>query len=486
MDSPQSRQALESARQAHLQGRHADAEAVCRQVLEQAPQEGQAHYLLGLVLHQSGRDSEAEACLRRAVALAPHSPNAFYALGCVHAALGDAAKAAEAFGAALARNPAYVNACYGLGNACFALGQFDRAASAYRQALEANLQDFQVWNNLGRALEALRRPEEALAAYQRAIDLQPLFGLARSNRALTLLSLGRLQEGFREYEWRWRRTPPRPYGQPFWRGEPIPGQTLLVYAEQGFGDTIQFARFLAAARARVGRLILECQAPLKRLFEHSRCADTVLAVGEPLPPFDAYIPLLSLPLALETTLETLPTKPWLVIPPTEPLPSVPPARLKVGLAWAGSRGNFNDDRRSIPFPALQPILAVPGAAFFALQVPIRAEDRPHVEAAPQLVPLDGRIHDYFDTAGFLGQMDLVISVDTSVAHLAGALGKPVWTLIFHPGDWRWLLDRADSPWYPTMRLFRQTRAGDWQPVIARVAEELIALQGRPRGAVHRQ
>ena len=474
MPSTSLRETLESAREAHRQGRYEKAEAICRDLAGRAPADGEAPYLLGLVLHQTGREAEAENWLRLAATLNSRSPNACYALGCVYAARANAASAAGAFGAALQRNPAYLNAYYGLGNACYELHDFERAVSAYRQALALNPQDYVVWNNLGRALEGLVRTEEALAAYERAIEIQPQFDLARSNHALGLLSLGRLQEGFREYEWRWRRTPPRPYPQPFWRGQPIPGKSLLVYAEQGFGDVIQFARFVPQARARAGKVILECQAPLKRLFEHARCADIVIAVGETPPPFDYFVPVLSLPLVLGTTLETIPRNPWLSAPVAKALPPVPPGHPKVGLVWSGSRGNINDDRRSIRFPELRPILEKPGIAFFSLQVPIRPEDQPHVCATPQVVPLNGRIRDFYDTAGFLGQMDLVISVDTAVAHLAGALGKPVWALLFHPGDWRWLLQRTDSPWYPTMRLFRQSpsQSGQWQPVIARVAEEL--------------
>jgi len=472
MPALSSRQMLESARQAHRQGRYAEAEALCRELLERTPTDGEVSYLLGLVLHQTGREVEAEQWLRHAAALDPQSPNPHYALGCVHAATGDVASAAEAFANALQRNPSHLNAHYALGNACYELHDFERAVSLYRQALVLNPQDHELWNNLGRALEALLRTGEALAAYERAIELQPEFGLARSNHALALLSLGHLQEGLREYEWRWRKIPPRPYPQPFWRGQPIPGKSLLVCAEQGFGDVIQFVRFTAQARARAGQVILECQAPLKRLFEHARCADTIIAVGDTPPPFDYYVPVMSLPLVLGTTLETIPRNPWLVAPVAEPLPPVPPGHLKVGLAWAGSPANFNDARRSIPFPELRPILAQPGIAFFSLQLPVRPEDQPHVCATLNLVPLTERLRDFYDTAGYLGQMDLVLSVDTAVAHLSGALGKPTWTLLPDPGDWRWLLERTDSPWYPTMRLFRQSRAGQWPPVIARVAEEL--------------
>jgi Flp pilus assembly protein TadD len=441
-------------------------------LLERTTADGEVPYLLGLVLHHTGREAEAEQWLRHAAALDPRSPNAYYALGCVYAATGKAASAADAFAATLQQNPTHLNAHYGLGNACYELRDFERAVSIYRQALALNPQDFELWNNLGRALEASLRTGEALAAYERAIEIQPEFGLARSNHALALLSLGRLQEGLREYEWRWRKIPPRPYSQPFWRGQPIPGKRLLICAEQGFGDVIQFVRFTSRARAQAGQVILECQAPLKRLFEHARCADTVIAVGETLPPFDYYIPVMSLPLVLGTTLETIPRNPWLVAPVAEPLPPVPPGHCKVGLAWAGSPANFNDSRRSISFLELRAILAQPGIAFFGLQVPMRPEDQTQVSVTPHLVPLTGRLNDFYDTAGCLGQMDLVLSVDTAVAHLAGALGKPTWTLLPQPGDWRWLLERTDSPWYPTMRLFRQSQSGQWPPVIARMAEEL--------------
>jgi len=466
------RQRLESARLAHRERRFAEAEAICRDLCERAPADGEASYLLGLALHDTGREAEAEPWLRRAAALDPQSPHAHYALGCVYAAMDDSASAAQAFAAALQRNPAYVNACYGLGNACCKAGDFARAVSVYRQALALNPQDHELWNNLGQALEALFRTDEALAAYDRAREIQPEFDLARSNHALCLLSLGRLQEGLREYEWRWRKTRFRPYSQPFWRGQPIPGKTLLVCSEQGFGDMIQFSRFVPEARARAGRVILECQASLRRLFERAHCADAIIEAGQTPPPFDYYVPMMSLPLVLGATMDTIPRAPWLTAPAADDLPPVPPAHLRVGLVWACSPTHINYGRRSIPFSALAPILARPGVVFFSLQVPVRPEDEPRLLATPRLVPLAGRLKDFHDTAGVLARMDLVICVDTAVTHLAGALGKPVWTLVAHPGDWRWLLQRSDSPWYPTMRLFRQAHPGQWQPVIARVAEEI--------------
>jgi len=468
-------QLLESARTAHHEGRYAEAEVICRDLLKRTPSDGEVHYLLGLVLHKTGRDADAEKWLRHAAELAPQSPNAWYALGCVYAATDDPAHAAEAFTAALQRNPNYLNAWYGLGNACHKLRDFERAVSAYRQALALNPHDHELWNNLGRVLEIVHRTDEALAAYERAFTLQPEFGLARGNHALSLLSIGRLQEGFREYEWRWRKTPPRACPQPFWRGRPIPDKTLLVCPEQGFGDIIQFVRFVHPARTRVGHVILECRAPLKRLFEHARCADTIIAVGETPPPFDYYVPIMSLPLVLETTMETIPTDPWLIAPPAETLSPLPHRPFKVGLVWTGDTTNYNDIRRSIPLVQLAPILAAPGVTFFSLQVPVQPDDQPRIDAIPHLVPLTDRLKDFYDTAGYLAQMDLVISVDTAVAHLAGALGKPVWTFVPHPGDWRWLLKRTDSPWYPTMRLFRQARADQWEPVIAQMAEELGRL-----------
>ncbi len=466
---------LTAARAAFEKERYGQAETLCRARLLEKPDDAEAGYLLGLVLQRSGKVAEAEACFRCSAAQDTSSPNACYALGCLLARQNLHADAVVAFEAALKRAPAYVNAWYALGNAYYELFDFDRSLAAFRRGVELAPADPVLWNNFARTLEALGRADEALAAYERAIQLEPEFSLARSNHALVLLSLGRLQEGFQEYEWRWRKVPARPYSQPFWRGQPIEGKTLLVCAEQGFGDCIQFARFVPQARGLCGRVILECQPALHRLFQHAAVADELTQVGAPPPAFDYYIPLMSLPLALGTTMETLPQKQWLTAPAGPPLPSRPAGALKVGLVWAGNPTNFNNSRRSLRFSDYAPFLEIPNTAFYSLQLTVKPEDEVLVTRAEKLLSPPQPLADFYDTAALIGQLDLVISVDTAVAHLAGSLGKPVWTLVFQPGDWRWLLGRSDSPWYPTMRLFRQGQPGNWRPVLQEVATELRAF-----------
>jgi hypothetical protein len=287
-----------------------------------------------------------------------------------------------------------------------------------------------------------------------------------------LLTAGRLAEGFRDYELRWLTLQPRQFTVPRWAGQPIPGQTLFLHAEQGFGDGIQSARYARLARERCGRVILECRPELKTLFKHSGVADEVIAFGEAIPPCDFYTSVISLPGLLGITLENIPGRPpYLQAPPARELPPRI-GKIRVGLAWAGSPTHNDDAARSLPLAMLAPVLTVPDVTFYSLQMPVPKRDEPEMEKFPNLVDLGG-FTDYLTTASAVASMDMVISVDTSVAHLAGALGKPVWTLIQFAPDWRWFQQfGGQTPWYPTMRLFRQPRRGDWLSVIARVAAEL--------------
>ena len=260
-----------------------------------------------------------------------------------------------------------------------------------------------------------------------------------------------------------------------WRGEPLPGKTLFVFAEQGVGDTIHFVRYLRLARPAVGRIILACHPPLKSLLTHSHCADVVIGQEEAPPPFDRYVPLLHLPGVFNTVLESIPaTVPYLVPEGAHPLPAAPAGHLKVGLTWAGNPAFLDDAIRSVPLEQFAGILGLAGVSFFSLQLDVPAPDEAFFQSSSLINAMAG-VKNFEDTANLIQQLDLVISVDTAVAHLAGALGKPVWTLINRSPDWRWLLQRTDSPWYPTMRLFRQPHSGGWQPVLAQVAAELQKL-----------
>ena len=468
----------------HNAGRHDEAEALCRVLLPQNPQDPQLLFLLGMVLHKTGRHEEAVTWLCRAEQAGPPQARVFHGLGCACQSLKDWARAADSFARAIELEPHTGSTHYSLGNACYQLGDLDRAVSSFRKAVELDPRDAMSWNNLGKCLKELNRLEESIAAYDRAVASDPDYALAHYGRAISLLTAGRLQEGFREYEWRWRKLVPRQFPQPAWKGEAAPGKTLFLHAEQGFGDAILAARYVALARERVARVILECRPELKTLFTYSACADVVIAYGEPIPPFDCFTSLISLGGILGVTLETVPRRtPYLKAPRCEDLPPAPAGHLKVGLVWAGNPGHHDDASRSLRLEQLNPILRTPGVTFYSLQVPVPSSDEACLGSFPNVVELGGRFKDFLETSSVVAEMDLVISVDTAVAHLAGALARPVWTLVQYAPDWRWFLDRADTVWYPTMRLFRQARRGEWQPVIECAAESLRGLSaGKARPA----
>ena len=474
---------LGRAFEAYHAGRIDEAEAICRKLVALAPREGRVCFLLGMSLRRAGRGAEAADWLNRAARLQPRSPEVLNGLGSAYSDLQDYPRAAECFARAIEINPRYADAHYNMGNACQRLRQYDRALVFYQSALELNPADYEAWTNLGNFHKQLNQIEPALAAFERALRIAPDFALAHWNRAIVLLMAGRLREGFQEYEWRWRLSGPifvpRVFSQPAWDGQPIPGKTLFIHAEQGMGDAIQFVRYARLVRPRAGRIILETPAPLKSLFEQAACADVVIALGEAPPPYDWHVPLMSLPLLCQTTLETIPGgAPYLAAPACLDFPAVPAGHLKVGLTWAGNLSSADLADRAVRLEELAPLFEVPGVVFFGLQVPMPAGDEAAARALPNLRNLGPHLSDFRRTAAVIGQMDLIVSVDTAVAHLGGALGKPTWTLLMHSPDWRWLLDRADSPWYPTMRLFRQSERGQWAGPIRRVARELRDLAPR--------
>jgi len=465
---------LRLAFEAHNRGDHTGAEALCRKLLPDGRADSRLYFLLGMVLHKLGRDTEAVAPLLHAASLAPRDAAIFNGLGCVYHSLKDYPRAVKYFQQAIALKPHLADLYYSLGNAHFPMGQIEAAVAAFRRSVELNPQDAPSWNNLGRTLKELNQLEESLAAYDRALAIQPDYVLAHYGRALSLLASGNLAAGFREYEWRPQRIP-REFPQPRWRGESLAGRTLFLHAEQGFGDAILAARYLPELRARAARVILECRPELKRLFTFANCADAVIAYGEPIPPFDCFTSLISVAGILEVTLETIPNRvPYLAAPLAEKLPAGHP---KVGLVWAGNPGHNDDAQRSLSLTDLTPVLQSPGIAFYSLQVPVPERDESLLTTFPNVANLGARFTDFLDTAASIAQLDLVIAVDTAVAHLAGALGKPVWLLVQHSPDWRWFRQCGErTPWYPTMRLFRQANRGQWAPVIADVA---VALRQFP-------
>ena len=467
-------QNLKQAFDLHNSGRHVEAEAICRTLLDEDPHDGQLLFLQGMVLQKLGRSGEALSCLDRAAALHPHSARIFNALGFVQQHLKKHAAAAESYSRAITLGMQAADTHYSLGNACHQLGELERAAACFHTAVTLDPRDTASWNNLGKCLNELNRLEESLAAYDQAIAVDPHYSLARYGRALTLLAAGRWPEGFREYnQWRSHGITPRQFPRPHWLGEMIPGQTLFLHAEQGFGDAIQYARFVPAARQRAARVILECRPELKTLFSQAGIADEIIAYGEEVPPFDCFTSHASLPGIFGIEPGTLPNQvPYLKAAPTSGSAPLPSECLKVGLAWAGNPTHHNDAARSLRLEELKPLLQVPGVTFYNLQKPVPAGDETSFRSWPGLVDPSPDFTDFLATAGVVAKMDLVITVDTAIAHLAGALARPVWTLLPFASDWRWLMNRQDTPWYPTMRLFRQPQRNQWSQVITQVARAL--------------
>lgn len=468
------------------QGKWNEAAASFRTAIAHKPDYLDAHLNLGLLLKEAGRWAEAETCLRRVVALRPGFAEAHDVLGVLLREQGRLPEAETCFREALRLRPDFPHALSNLGAVLQEQGRSGEAIDCYHQATALAPAFPQAHHNLGNALLDTGQVDAAIDRFRHALSLDPGNASIHANLANALLAQGRLTEGWQEYEWRWQiadmAAGRRPFTEPQWRGEDAAGKTLLIHAEQGLGDTLQFCRYAPLAAARGLRVVLEVQAPLRRLLASLPGVTQIVTQGETLPPFDLHCPMLSLPLAFGTTLETIPAAtPYLAADPVQDahwrgrLAALPGPGLRVGVVWAGNprlhapRAAAVNRRRSLDPALLSPLLAVPGAHFISLQ-----KDIP---ATPPLTDWMTEVTDMADTAALIAGLDLVISVDTSVVHLAGALGTPVWMLDRSDPCWRWLRGREDSPWYPGLRLFRQTARGEWGPVITRVAAELTQLAG---------
>ena len=388
---------------------------------------------------------------------------------------------------AIAINPREASLQSNLGNLLLQQGRLDEAAACYRRAIELKPNFPEALNNLGNALRAQKQLDEAVTSYRRALKLRPDDPEAHYNLATALLARGDMPAGWEEHEWRWK-TPQlapnrRDFAQPQWRGEAAEGRTLLIHAEQGFGDTLQFCRYAALAAARGMRVILEAPKPLMRLLGSLSGVDRLVAQGEATPQFDLHCPMLSMPLALGTTIATIPGDvPYLRADAAQAaawrtrLAALENRGPRIGLVWAGNprrqllAAAAVDRRRSIAPDRLAPLFELPGLHFFSLQ-----KDGPAARARFRLIDFMAEMGDFADTAALIVNLDLIISVDTSVVHLAAALGKPVWLLDRFDPCWRWLVGRRDSPWYPGLHLYRQPQPGDWNSVVAEVARDLRGL-----------
>ena len=459
--------------------------AAYRQAIAVRPNFADAHSHLGKALKDKGQFDEALVACRRAIALDSNLPDAHNNLGVVLHGKGQLDDAIAEYRQAIALSPRHAEAHGNLGVALKDQGQLDEAIAASRQAIALNANLPELHNNFGVALYDRGQFDEAVAAYRQAIGLRPNYAVAHFNLAFPLLARGDFQRGWQEYEWRWKcqdfPSPQRNFAQPPWDGCPLQRRTLLLYTEQGFGDAIQFVRYLPLVEERGGKVVVECQPELQRLFQAGPGNCQIVARGQPLPAFDFHCPLLSLPRVFGASLANIPNQaPYLHADAQDVRRwrdrlADHPRLVKVGLVWAGSLTHKNDRNRSMKLARLTPLGQAAGVLFFSLQKGAAAAEAKALPPSMELVDLTQELKDFADTAALIANLDLVISVDTAIAHLAGAMGKPVWTLLPFVPDWRWLLEREDSAWYPTMRLFRQPSRGDWDSVIANVAHALPSL-----------
>jgi hypothetical protein len=374
------------------------------------------------------------------------------------------------------------------------MDRFEEALACHEHALQIEPELVGAHVNRANTLVGLSRMEEALGSYANAIALEPENAEAHFNAAITRLCLGDFREGWKQYEYRWKKKDVasqwRDFAQRTWRGEKdLHGKTVLLLAEQGLGDTIQFMRYAPFVAALGAKVILGVQRPLAALAMFLPGVSAVLADGEALPAFDLQCPLLSLPLGFATDLATVPANiPYLQPHPArlekwrERLPDN--GRLRVGICWAGNSAHLNDRNRSIPLECFATLLSVPGIDFVSVQKEVN-EVQAAVLQKHRVLQLGRDFEDFSDTAAVVAMLDVLVSVDTSVAHVAGAMGKAVALLVPFSPDWRWLLDRTDSPWYPTMRLFRQTAIGDWDGPLQQLCQELAEVARRPPRATAR-
>jgi tetratricopeptide (TPR) repeat protein len=500
-------------------GRFEVAERMMRRALAVNPHQPFYHFNLSNVLRALNRNEESLASLLRSLELKPDLVEALYNLGNLRMNEKKQEEAIVLYQRALAVNPEYVDALCNLGGAYRQLMRLDEAVEIFRKALLLAPENPDLYCNLGDALHVQGKVVEAVELYlktlalnpkhfkacnclcnanfdlgnlaesvtwcERTLALKPDFGDALMNQCLLQLLLGDYANGWRNYEIRWKVYTPRLFNEPLWLGAPLNGASIVLYAEQGLGDALQFVRYAPMVAAAGGRVILDLPINLRRLAASVPGISALVATGEPLPPFVCRCPLMSLPLAFGTTIETIPARVPYLFAPTEALATAsalnwPTTGLRVGIAWTGNPSHPKNRARSVPLELLATLFDLDGVHFFSLQ--IGAPEAELLGLKTRVVDLEPFTRDMADTAAQMMQMDLILSIDTSMAHLAGALGRPLWVMLNKVPDWRWLLEREDCPWYPTARLIRQPRQGDWPAVIERVRKDLVELAARKKTA----
>ncbi len=500
-------------------GRFDEALASLDRAVELKPDFAEAWHNRAAVLNAMKRSDEALESYDRALALKPGSAETLNNRGVVLADLGRFDAALESYDRALGLKPDYVEALNNRGNALRKLGRPDEALDCYARALVLQPDHADAFNNSGNALrdlgrhaealarydtaialkpdyaeaydnrgvvlDDLRRFDEALASFDRAIAIAPDYPDAYANKSLVKLRLGDFAEGWPLYEWRWRSknftSNPRNFRQPLWQGQALgSAQTILLHAEQGLGDTIEFCRYAPLVAVRGGRVVLEVQRPLMGLLRGLAGVDTMVAAGDALPDFDVHCPLLSLPGIIGTIPASVP---YLAADPARIAQwreRLPQADFRIGIVWQGNPAVKIDRGRSAPLAAFAPLARVPGVRLISLQKHHGLDQLDHLPADMNIETLgddfDAGADAFLDTAAIMMSLDLLVTTDTSIVHLAGALNRPIWVALQALPYWTWMLDREDSPWYPSMRLFRQTQAGDWTGVFERITRELVRLR----------
>lgn len=523
--SPESLKAkVERATQLQRQGKLGDAVTLCRQVLRSSPKHYDAQLLMGVIAYQKQQLERADHYFFEALAIRPQAPRALHNRSIILRKLGRIPEALDLSDKLLDLSPDFAAGLISRGDILRELNRYEEALACYDQALALDPQSAYALLHRGTSLRALHQHEEALACFDKALELgSALQSALLVNKGFTLTELERFDDaiaaceaaleiapdyayghftlsipylfrgdyenGFREYEWRpskLRIDDSRRFKCPQWTGAtPVDGKTILLHADQGLGDTIQFCRYADEVASRGGRVILEVQRPLKILLTGLKGVDTLIASGEKPPNFDLHCPLMSLPGAVGTRIDTIPASPQYLNATGERIDHWSQKlgqqkKMRVGLVWSGSAGQANDHNRSISLSRFAQLMTA-DADYISLQKELRPDDAATLTTLSNLRHFGDELVDFSDTAALATLMDVIISVDTSVVHLAGALGRPTWLLLAKVTDWRWMVDRDDSPWYPTMRLFRQPEAGNWDAALKAAGEQLKSLSTVHRG-----